>query len=88
MSSLLRDPITNDIRTDLANKMVFLGGPRQVGKTTLAQMLPGDYRDGHPGYYNWDNPEHRQHILRRAWPYQQLFRLLHKRFAVVNFDYK
>jgi hypothetical protein len=29
------------IRKDLAKKMVFVAGPRQVGKTTLARSLPG-----------------------------------------------
>jgi len=30
--------ITASIEADLADKMVFVGGPRQVGKTTLALM--------------------------------------------------
>ena len=29
------------VRRDLARKMVFVAGPRQVGKTTLARSLPG-----------------------------------------------
>jgi uncharacterized protein len=30
------------VASDLAEKMVFIGGPRQVGKTTFAlSMLPG-----------------------------------------------
>ena len=29
------------IRADLGEKMVFLGGPRQVGKTTLALDILG-----------------------------------------------
>ena len=44
--------------------MVFVAGPRQVGKTTLARSLPG--ADG--GYLNWDIPEHRERILRRELP--------------------
>ena len=31
--------LTDFIREDLARKMVFVGGPRQVGKTTLAKLL-------------------------------------------------
>ena len=31
----LEDPI----REDLTNRMVFIGGPRQVGKTTLAREI-------------------------------------------------
>ncbi len=52
------------ILEDLREKMVFLGGPRQVGKTTLARELPG----GHQGYLNWDIPEDRQAILERTLP--------------------
>lgn len=39
-----------------ARKMVFLGGPRQVGKTTLALALLGNQKanENHPGYLNWD----------------------------------
>jgi len=31
--------------------MVFLSGPRQVGKTTLAKALPSE---GAGRYFNWD----------------------------------
>lgn len=41
----------------LSEKMVFLGGPRQVGKTTLAlKLLEKTADEGHPAYLNWDNP--------------------------------
>ena len=49
---------------DLARKMVFIAGPRQVGKTTLAQSLP----DAKQGYLNWDVASHRERILRRELP--------------------
>lgn len=52
------------IRRDLARKMVFLAGPRQVGKTTLARMLPGARR----GYLNWDVAADRERILRHELP--------------------
>ncbi|MCB1177670.1 MAG: ATP-binding protein [Leptospiraceae bacterium] len=48
--------------------MVFLGGPRQVGKTTLAQSLIKSYKDGHPAYLNWDFLEHQKKIKEREWP--------------------
>ena len=35
---------------DLRRKMVFVSGPRQVGKTTLARSLPG----ARVGYLNWE----------------------------------
>jgi predicted AAA+ superfamily ATPase len=52
------------IRKDLSKKMVFVSGPRQVGKTTLALSLPG----GRRGYLNWDIAEDRQRILQRELP--------------------
>src|SRR3989339_1259779 len=58
--------ITSFILQDLARKMVFLGGPRQVGKTTLAKVvLQGSYPSGR--YLNWDYDEDRQDILRKRW---------------------
>ncbi len=45
------------VRGALEKKMVFIGGPRQVGKTTLALGLLGDNADEtHPAYLNWDHP--------------------------------
>ena len=55
------------IKKDLLNKMVFLGGPRQVGKTTLASSLLKNYFDGHPGYLNWDNDISRRVIQKAEW---------------------
>lgn len=41
-------------------QMLFVSGPRQVGKTTLARALC----DQHKGHYlNWDDVDHRQLIL-------------------------
>lgn len=42
-------------------QMLFLMGPRQVGKTTISRELLKDYRDG--VYINWDNAKHRQMII-------------------------
>ena len=53
------------IEQDLKTKMVFLAGPRQVGKTTLAKMTAKGY--SHPVYLNWDNPDHRQKIIKMHW---------------------
>lgn len=52
------------VAADLRRKMVFLAGPRQVGKTTLARSLPGSRL----GYLNWDVAEHRERILRHELP--------------------
>ncbi len=52
------------VSADLVRKMVFVAGPRQVGKTTLALSLPG----GSAGYLNWDVAAHRERILRGRLP--------------------
>ncbi len=46
--------------------MVFIGGPRQVGKTTLAKdILKRNYSSG--VYFNWDLDEDRRDILSKKW---------------------
>jgi len=57
------------IRRDLTRKMVFVAGPRQVGKTTLARRLPGAAR----GYLNWDAGADRDRILRGELPVSSLW---------------
>ena len=54
------------IREDLAQRMVFIAGPRQVGKTTLAQRLLASEPGG--VYLNWDNREDRREIRAARWP--------------------
>jgi uncharacterized protein len=57
--------------------MVFLAGPRQVGKTTVAQQLLEGEIDS---YLNWDVPDGRERILKRDYPITELivFDELHK----------
>lgn len=52
------------IREDLSKKMIFIGGPRQCGKTTLALHLAGltQANKGH-SYLNWDISSDRENIL-------------------------
>ena len=52
------------VRHDLARKMAFVAGPRQVGKTTLALGLPG----AREAYLNWDIAAHREQILEGKLP--------------------
>lgn len=63
----LKSPITHD----LSEKMVFLGGPRQVGKTTFAQTFLDTSKVKIPGYFNWDALSDRKIILKGEWPTQQ-----------------
>ncbi len=72
--------ITSHILHDLRKKMVFVGGPRQVGKTTLAKaILSKNFPAGI--YLNWDYDEDRQDILQKRWSDENdllIFDELHK----------
>lgn len=55
---------------DLQKKMVFIGGPRQVGKTTVAlNILGGD--EQHPAYLNWDFVDDKRILLQGGLPPDQ-----------------
>lgn len=56
--------LQSQVQRDLERKMVFVAGPRQVGKTTMARSLPG----AEAGYLNWDVAEDRERILQRELP--------------------
>lgn len=61
--------------------MVFLGGPRQVGKTTLSTSLIKNFKDGHTGYLNWDTETDRKKILNSDWSKEEpliIFDEIHK----------
>ncbi len=58
---------TKYIIKDLSKKMVFMGGPRQVGKTTLSKFV-GSKHFSSMEYLSWDLDEHRQAILYGALP--------------------
>jgi predicted AAA+ superfamily ATPase len=71
--------LTPFIVKDLKRKMVFLGGPRQCGKTTLAQSLSINF--DRLLYLNWDNNKHRKEILQEKWAKEDsliVFDELHK----------
>ena len=50
---------------DLAKKMVFVTGPRQVGKTWLAKQLMRDFNE--PVYLNFDDIDDARIIRNRHW---------------------
>ena len=59
-------------KTLAAGKMAFIGGPRQVGKTTLALDLLGPGADErHPAYMNWDDPRAAARLRRAELPADQ-----------------
>jgi predicted AAA+ superfamily ATPase len=63
MRRALLDPIVDDLR----RKMVFLTGPRQVGKTTLSRHVLDVVAPRDPVYLDWDRPEHRRVIRELRW---------------------
>jgi uncharacterized protein len=69
-------------KTLARNKMAFVGGPRQVGKTTLALDLLGpDADEKHPAYLNWDDPRMRPRMRNAELPPNQpllVFDEIHK----------
>ena len=72
--------LLNPIQTDLRKKMVFVGGPRQVGKTTLALSILNGSKN-HPAYLNWDVIVSRGKILSQQLPSKQkliIFDEIHK----------
>ncbi|MCX5855498.1 MAG: AAA family ATPase [Deltaproteobacteria bacterium] len=59
--------LTQYILDDLKDKMVFVGGPRQVGKTTLCRKFVATHFKN-PAYFNWDNRADRKTIMAATWP--------------------
>lgn len=59
--------LTPFIVEDLKEKMVFIGGPRQVGKTTLCRDLITVHFKNY-AYFNWDNRADRKAITASSWP--------------------
>lgn len=57
--------LTQTVDEFLKKKMVFLGGPRQVGKTTLCLSFLKDADVHNPAYLNWDDAQSRA-LLRKA----------------------
>ncbi len=53
------------IRADLGHKMVFLSGPRQAGKTTLARALAEAWPNAQ--VLNWDVAADRRVMLEQSW---------------------
>ena len=60
--------LTQNIIFDLPEKMVFIGGARQVGKTTLAkEIIAQNYPNS--TYYNWDYQPDRKRITSNELPW-------------------
>jgi uncharacterized protein len=57
--------LTDLVLRDLERKMVFVGGPRQCGKTTFAKQIL-EAKQG--SYFNYDDDRARQRIRKHVWP--------------------
>ncbi|MBL7544430.1 MAG: ATP-binding protein [Bdellovibrionaceae bacterium] len=55
--------LSDEIEETLKKKMVFLGGPRQVGKTTLSLQFIQPSSVSNPSYLNWDRTSDKKLIL-------------------------
>ena len=62
--------LEDGIKEDLKKKMVFVAGPRQCGKTTLAKkLLKEEMGDKAESFYLiWDAAEDRENIIRERFP--------------------
>lgn len=57
------------LQNDLQKKMVFISGPRQCGKTTLAKtFLAKSNSNTVSSYLNWDSGIDRENIMREQFP--------------------
>lgn len=78
--------LTDKIIADLQEKMVFIGGARQVGKTTISKDLIAD-KFKNSTYYNWDYQPDRKKITSFEFPGEKgllIFDEIHKYFKWKN----
>ena len=59
--------LSSHIVRDIKEKMVFVSGPRQVGKTTLAKYLGSNFFKSY-SYLNWDYQPDRKKIIKSELP--------------------
>jgi uncharacterized protein len=67
------------VQEDLKSKMVFVAGPRQSGKTTIAKEILQNSESG--AYFNLDNDSDRRIVLKQQWDDEKklvVFDELHK----------
>ena len=59
------------IAETIKRKMIFIGGPRQVGKTTLALQFLKPSTHKNSSYLNWDRATDKSLILKDQFPFDQ-----------------
>ncbi len=73
--------LETQVEASLKKKMVFIGGPRQVGKTTLSLNFIKPSTIKNPAYLNWDMASDKSSILKDELPLEQkiiIFDEIHK----------
>lgn len=60
---MIKRYLEKHISEEIKERMVFIGGPRQVGKTTMANQIAHKYFPGRSQYLNWDYRPDRRSIL-------------------------
>jgi len=68
MKKIIERYIKKSASDDLKNRMVFVGGPRQVGKTTFAFTFLPTPTEKHRAYLNWDDITKRSALMRGELP--------------------
>ena len=71
MTKLYKRYLKRPVICDLRDRMVFIGGPRQVGKTTLALSFLSEPSEKHPAYLNWDHIPARTSLMKGELPTDQ-----------------
>ena len=66
---IIKRYIENAVTADLHRKMVFIGGPRQSGKTTLSRhLISSQDLNWLVHYLNWDDAADRENIMKEQFP--------------------
>jgi hypothetical protein len=68
MTEIRHRYLSDSVREDLKTRMVFIGGPRQVGKTTFAITFLREPHERHPAYLNWDDVRSRSSLMKGELP--------------------
>jgi hypothetical protein len=68
MKKIYERYIKKPVNEDLKTRMVFVGGPRQVGKTTFSLTFLTEPSEKHPAYLNWDDVHARAALLKGDLP--------------------
>jgi predicted AAA+ superfamily ATPase len=69
MNKYIHRYLEKEIKKDLDRKMVFIGGPRQSGKTTLAKFICKNAGYSvKERYLNWDDAADRENIIKEQFP--------------------